>query len=124
MATSFSDVYSSIDDRSIPLRFCCAVATIPDMDEESLETPGILEQVLRRSGLTEVRGQVKTYQKSETALEFVDVRSSMVTSRIMAHRLGPEAWLRFRNRVLERLSNLGEPLTYSITVNLSTGCKA
>lgn len=92
-------------------------------NEESLEAPGVLEQVLRKSGLTEVRGQVKTYQKSETAVEFVEVRSSMVSSRIMAHRLGPRGWRRFRNCVLERLSNLGEPLTYSISVNLSTGCK-
>ena len=93
-------------------------------NEDTLEVLGDLEYALRRSGLTEVRGHVETYQKSETAVEFVETRSSMVASRIMARRLGPRAWRQFRNCVLERLSNFSETLTYSITVNMSSGCKA
>ena len=92
-------------------------------NEDTLEVLGDLEQALRGSGLTEVRGHVETYQKSETAVEFVETRSSLVGSRIMTRRLGPQAWRRFRDRVLERLSNFSGPLTYAITVNMSSGRK-
>jgi SAM-dependent methyltransferase len=94
-------------------------------NEDTLEDPGALRGALGRSGLVEVRSQVKIYQKSETALEFFQTRSTLVSSRIMASRLGPPRWRQFRDRVIERLlSNFSEPLEYIATVNFASGRKS
>ena len=94
-------------------------------NEDTVEDVRALRDALRRSGLAQVHSQVKVYQKSETAIEFLQTRSTFVSSRIMASRLGPCRWRRFRDRVIERLlSNFSEPLEYTATVNFASGRKS
>lgn len=60
--------------------------------EEALEDIGTLEQALRKAGLSAIQTRVATYYKSETAAEFIEIRSAMIASRIIITHLGIKNW--------------------------------
>ncbi len=93
--------------------------------EAALENGEDLEAVLVRCGLVDVRIEVAKYDTTQNAADFIDTRSLMIPSRLMAKRLGADAWAAFKEQVRQRLTNeLGEPFTYLATANLAVGRKS
>ena len=92
--------------------------------EGIFEDLGHLEYTLDKSGLKDIQSTTRTYEQSQTVAEFVEIRSCMIPSRIIASRLGKDVWRHLLDQIVDRLSHeFMEPFTYSNKVNMASGLK-
>lgn len=117
----YRDAWLEVVGEFIDLEVINKVSAKAMPNESPFESLKTFKQLLVGFGLTVTAAHVETYEKTENATQFINIRSSMVPARIMARHLGETGWRRFQDRVLEKMSrDFDEPFVYSTPVNMIT----